>query len=303
MGQRPDISIVTVNYNGLRDTIELIESLKTLIMSVVYEIVVVDNGSRKDPTQVLRERFPDVKMVRSERNLGFSGGNNLGFREAAGRYVFLLNNDTIVKEDCFACLLKAMEDHPEAGALSPKIRFTWDDCPVQFAGFTPLSTITLRNRSIGWGESDRGQYDTPAVTPYAHGAAMLVRSEVITQTGGMPELFFLYYEELDWSMQITRLGWSIRYEPCQTIYHKESQSTGSTSPLKTFYITRNRMLFAWRNIPCVKKYISIIYQMFVVVPKDCIFALVKGRSDLAGAVLRGMAAFVAMKGKKAGRAK
>ena len=117
--------------------------------------------------------------------------------------------------------------------VCPKIRFAWDNNPIQFAGYTPLSRITMRNRSIGFGEEDHGQYDAAHPTPYAHGAAMMVKREAIEKAGLMPECYFLYYEELDWSMMMRRAGYEIWYEPSTTIYHKESQTTGQQSPLRT----------------------------------------------------------------------
>ena len=142
--------------------------------------------------------------------------------------------------------------------VCPKIRFAWDDNPIQFAGYTPLSRYTMRNRSIGFGETDKGQYDTAHPTPYAHGAAMLVKREALEQVGLMPECYFLYYEELDWSMMFIRAGYAIWYEPACTIYHKESQATGQNSPLKTYYLTRNRLLFVKRNIQHIYIYYSLL---------------------------------------------
>lgn len=94
----------------------------------------------------------------------------------------------------------------------------------------PLSTITIRNRAIGFGEEDHEQYDTAHPTPYGHGAAMMLKHEVIERAGMMPECFFLYYEEIDWSITITNAGYRIWYEPLLTVFHKESRSTGSKQP-------------------------------------------------------------------------
>ena len=118
--------------------------------------------------------------------------------------------------------LKALVDRldydPQIGMVCPKIRFAWGQHPIQYAGFTPLSRVTLRNHAIGFNELDYGQYDTAHPTPYAHGAAMMVRREVIEKAGMMPTCFFLYYEELDWSMMIQRAGYTVWYEPASTIY-------------------------------------------------------------------------------------
>ena len=206
------------------------------------EVIVVDNASREDEATVIEKRYPQVKVVRSPQNLGFAGGNNLGIQAAHGKYLFFTNNDTLLRHQTsdIRLLVSRLESDAKIGAVCPKIRFTWGNNPIQYAGYTPLSRITLRNRSIGFGEEDKGQYDMAHKTPYAHGAAMLVKREAIDKAGMMPECYFLYYEELDWSLMIRRAGFDIWYEPACTIYHKESQATGQQSPLRTYYITRNR---------------------------------------------------------------
>ena len=139
-------------------------------------------------------------------------------------------------------MIERLESRAEIGGVSPKIRFAFPPQNIQFAGFTPLTPITLRNAGIGFGCPDNGTFDTPHPTPYLHGAAMLVKREVIEKVGLMPEIFFLYYEELDWSTHITRAGYELWYEPRCTVFHKESQSTGQLSKLRTYNLTRNRLL-------------------------------------------------------------
>jgi GT2 family glycosyltransferase len=121
---------------------------------------------------------------------------------------------------------------------------------------------------------------------------MMVRREVIEKAGMMPTCFFLYYEELDWSMMIRRAGYDIWYEPASTIYHKESQTTGQVSPLRTYYITRNRLLFVRRNSPFPWRYLSYLYLIFIADMKEIVKGLTKRRYDLAKAVLRGIWHFI-----------
>ncbi|MBR2244694.1 MAG: glycosyltransferase family 2 protein [Prevotella sp.] len=285
------LSIITINYNGLKDTCELIESLPADDDSL--EVIVVDNASTKDEASEIENCFPHVMVIKSDQNIGFAGGNNLGIQAANGKYLFFLNNDTIIHQTSYIRhLIKRLESSDEIGMVCPKIRFTWGNQPIQYAGYTPLSPITLRNKSIGCGEEDRGQYDTPHPTPYAHGAAMMIKREVIEQAGLMPECYFLYYEELDWSIMIRRAGYEIWYEPASTVYHKESQTTGRISPLKTFYITRNRLLFAKRNIKGISKYVSYLYLMVIVAPKDIVKYCWQGRKDLSKATFKGIIQFM-----------
>ena len=294
-----ELSIITVNYNGLKDTCALIDTIPFDEYSL--EVIVVDNASKEDEASVIAESYPQVKVIRSEKNLGFAGGNNLGIKAAQGKYLFFINNDTVLfrgKEQkvrgkkTLQPLIDRLESTETIGMVCPKIRFAWDDAPIQFAGYTPLTTITLRNRSIGFGEKDKGQYNTPHPTPYAHGAAMMVKREVIERAGMMPENYFLYYEELDWSMMIRRAGYQIWYEPAATIYHKESQATGQNSPLRTYYITRNRLLFVKRNVQSAEKFLSYLYLAFIVGSRDLIKYTVQGHGDLAKAVLKGIKDFI-----------
>lgn len=282
------MSIVTVNYNGYKDTCELIDSIP---FEDSMEVIVVDNGSREDEASFLQTKFPHIKIIRSSKNLGFAGGNNMGIKAATGKYVFLINNDTTFKEFNPQVLIKRLESSPKIGIVCPKIRFAWDNNPIQFAGYTPLSPITVRNKAIGFGEEDKGQYDTPRQTPYAHGAAMMIKREVIDKVGLMPECYFLYYEELDWSMMISRAGYEIWYEPASTIYHKESQSTGQNSPLRTYYITRNRLLLVKRNFKGIKKYLAYTYLQIIVATRDILRYLFKGRIDLLKATIKGLQDF------------
>lgn len=282
------VSIITINYNGLKDTCELMETLPLDDKSI--EVIVVDNASTQDEASVIEQRYPQVKVIRSHTNLGYAGGNNLGIRAAHGRYLFFINNDTLLTSS-FRPLVLRLESSEAIGVVCPKIRYAWSPQPIQYAGYTPLSRITMRNKAIGCGEIDKRQYDTARPTPYAHGAAMMVKREAINKVGLMPECYFLYYEELDWSMMFHRAGYDIWYDPATTILHKESQSTGQGSPLRTFYITRNRLLFVKRNIRGIEKYLSYAYLVGIVAPKDILKHLYHHRIDLASATFKGLRAF------------
>ena len=283
------LSFITVNYNGLDDTCALIDSIP---FNDEMEVIVVDNASLHDEAKVIAERYPSVRVIRSERNLGFAGGNNLGIKAAQGRYIYLINNDTELTSDShIEHLLSRLSSSRSVGMVCPKIRFAWGNHLIQFAGYTPLSPITLRNHAIGCGESDNGQYDTPHPTPYAHGAAMMVKREAVVAAGLMPECYFLYYEELDWSMMIRRAGYDIWYEPASTIYHKESRSTGQDSPLKTYYLTRNRLLFAHRNMGGLRRHLAYIWLVCIAGVKNMVKHTLGGHPALAKATWRGIIDF------------
>lgn len=294
-----ELSIITVNYNGLKDTCALIDTIPFDEYSL--EVIVVDNASKEDEASIIAERYPQVRVIRSDQNLGFAGGNNLGIKAARGKYLYLINNDTVLwmeedgpksGEQIFQPLIARLQSSPKAGVVCPKIKFAWGKHPIQYAGYTPLSPITVRNRAIGFGEHDYGQFQVARPTPYAHGAAMMLKRETIEKAGLMPECYFLYYEELDWSEMIRRAGYKIWYEPASIIYHKESQTTGQNSPLRCYYITRNRLLFAKRNIPGAKKLLSYLYIVGVVALRDIVKYTFQGHMDLVKAVFRGIIHFI-----------
>ena len=299
MHQECELSVITINYNGINDTCELLDTLP--LEDRTLEVIVVDNASKVDEASIIEQRYPTVTVVCSPQNLGFAGGNNLGIKAAHGKYLFFVNNDTVLfrgeesevrGQRSLQPLIDRLESSGKIGAVCPKIRFTWGNNPIQYAGYTPLSSITMRNHSIGFGEDDHGQYDTPQPTPYAHGAAMMVKREAIEKAGLMPECYFLYYEELDWSMMIRSAGYDIWYEPACTIYHKESQATGQASALRTYYITRNRLLFVRRNNKSVTQYVTYLYLIVFVASKDILKHLLQKRADLAKATIRGIYHFI-----------
>ena len=293
---KPLISVISVNYNGYGLTCAMVESLQRHVTAPL-EIIVVDNGSARDEAAMLRECYPEIKALRSDRNLGFAGGNNLGFAAATGDYLLLLNNDTEVEDDTLHYLCETLAGNPAIGAVCPKIRFFAPPRHIQFAGYTPLTHVTLRNALIGFGMPDDGSFDTPRDTPYAHGAAMMVRREVPRKAGPMPDIYFLYYEELDWSVRIRKQGWKIAYDPRCTVFHKESATTGQQSPLRSYYLTRNRLLFAWRNLHGTARMLSVTYQLCIAVPKSIAAALAHGRRDLAKAIRHGAGGFFTLKNK------
>lgn len=284
----PDITFITICYNGFKDTCELIESLHKKLKSVSYEIIVVDNASCEDEAAKIHELYPTVISIRSNENGGFSGGNNIGIRAAKGKYIFLINNDTYIESDEIAYLVERLESRPEIGGVSPKIRFAFPPQHIQFAGFTPLTKITLRNNMLGFDCPDDGSYDIPHPTPYLHGAAMIIKREVIEKIGMMPEIFFLYYEELDWSTSMTRAGYELWYEPRCTVFHKESQSTGQLSKLRTYFLTRNRLLYARRNMKGMERLMSVLYQSTIASGKNSLSFAFKGRFDLFCATYYGV---------------
>ena len=263
----PLISLITINYKQAAVTCDLLESTRTLTYPNI-EVIVVDNGSKDDIAErIQRGNYPNVVLVSSPDNLGFSGGNNLGIQHAKGEYYFFLNNDTIVTSNLLDQLLIPFAEQADVGVVCPKIRFYDEPNVIQYAGYHPLNEYTGRTWSVGLMEPDRGQYDRPGLTWFAHGAAMLVSRSVLERAGSFDDSFFLYYEELDWSARIRRAGFKIYYQSNALIYHRESMSVGKANQLKVYYHTRNRLWFMRRNVTGLPLLIFYLYYFFLALPK------------------------------------
>jgi GT2 family glycosyltransferase len=275
----PLVSVVTLNWNTTEITCEFLRSIKQHGSYPNIEVIVVDNGSKEDGTSAFHSAYPDVKVIRTGKNLGFSGGNNVGLKEAKGDYLFFVNNDTEFTPGLLEGLLQIFKDYPDAGMVSPKFHYYFAKGTIEYAGYNKVNIFTGRNGMIGCKEKDNGQYNEIVQTNYVHGGAMLVSRKVIGEVGGLPEHFFLYYEEFDWSEQIKRKGFKIYYQPNSLIYHKESMTAGKSSPLKTYYLTRNRILFMQRNMSLGNYMIFLSYFTVFTIPKNTVTFLFKGQRD------------------------
>jgi GT2 family glycosyltransferase len=279
--KQPLISVITVNFNGLDLTIELLNSIRQLSYKNI-ETFVVDNASNDNPYLFLNKNYPEVKFIRSEKNLGFAGGNNLAVKEAQGDFLFFVNNDAEITEGCIEKLLNLFEHYPNLGAVSPLLCY-FNENPesqpdlIQYAGTTPVHPITARNRTIGEKEINKGQFNQPLPTAYTHGAAMMVKREIVENVGLMANDFFLYYEELDWCARIQKAGYEIMVEPRAKVYHKESVTVGAMSPLKTYYLNRNRIYFMRRNFSTINMFFFSLFLIFFTIPKNCIVFILRGQ--------------------------
>lgn len=281
------VSIITVNYNQSYITEQLLSSIENTNTYPAIEIIVVDNASKDNPVPAWIIKYPQITFIRSESNLGFAGGNNLGVQAAKGDYLFFVNNDTEFTENLVTTLVKVLDEHTNTGMVSPKIRYFDQPDMLQYVGFTPMNYYTMRNRCIGQFETDKGQYDnTAGQTGYIHGAAMMVRREAIEKAGLMAENFFLYYEEMDWCDHVRRAGYQIWFEPSALIYHKESVSVGRVSGLKEYFMNRNRLLFIRRNAPLTARLFFYVYFITLVVPRNIINYTRKGYKGFTGLLLR-----------------
>jgi len=274
------ISIITVNFNQSYVTEELLNSINLTNSYKFIEIIVVDNGSTVNSVPEWKQKYPDYIFIRSDQNLGFAGGNNLGIQKATGDYLFLVNNDTEFTPGLIEKLIDVLERKPNVGMVSPKIRYFDQPEMLQYMGYSNMNYFTARNSCIGQFEIDNGQYDNlTGPTGYVHGAAMMVKRECIEKAGLMAENFFLYYEEYDWCDRVKKAGYEVWLVAGALIYHKESVSVGKVSALKEYFMNRNRILFIRRNAGVFPRFIFDIYFLLMVTPRNIIRYIKTGHPD------------------------
>jgi GT2 family glycosyltransferase len=246
------IAVVVLTWNGREDTLACLASLER-VPDRPDAVVVVDNASSDGTLEVVAERFPDVHLVRSERNLGFAGGNNLGLQRAlelGADHVLVLNNDAEVEPGAIRSLVDEAGRRPEAGSLGSKILFADPPDLVWFAGATFDPRSGYNGRQLGYRERDDGRWDGVRETDRACGAAMLVPRPVLERVGGFDDDLFVYSEDVEWSLRATAAGYRHFVVPDSVVRHHVSASAGGeSSPLTLYYGMRNTLVVCERHAP------------------------------------------------------
>ncbi|MDR0894096.1 MAG: glycosyltransferase [Prevotellaceae bacterium] len=266
--QSGKVSVITINYNGWRDTCELIESMLNCETYPDYEIIVVDNASSGDDVLQLETRnYPHVRVIHSRINLGFAGGNNLGLLHARGEWILFLNNDMLIRQTILSPLVVSLQQEKGAAGVSPMIRYLYHPDKIQYYGYKELSPISVRRRTDYFDPQRMDEYLTSQDIEILHGGAMMFRREAIRKVGEMTEVYFLFYEEFDWCPRFRKAGYTLRYEPEAVVYHKESATITPLSYLREYYLTRGRMIYTRRNsrTPWLR-FLSCLYLIGVSAP-------------------------------------
>jgi GT2 family glycosyltransferase len=248
------VAVVILTWNGRQDTLDCLKSLDKSDWPAM-RVVVVDNASTDGTTAAIRDRFPHVKVLRSDVNLGFAGGNNLGIRHAVDElspdYVLLLNNDTCVARDAVRRLVMEAEAHPDIGAMSPLIYYMEPPDRVWYAGATFDPRKGRSGRMTGYrGRTPSFKAGTVEVDR-AVGAAMLVPCDVIERIGVLDEKLFYLYEDVDWSLRIRKGGLRVVLVPEAVVWHRvaASQKGSEHTPTTGYYGVRNHLEICARHAP------------------------------------------------------
>lgn len=303
------VSIITVNFNQTELSCALLESIRQQEYNDI-EIIVVDNASTEDPTALFQQRYPEARVIRNEKNLGFAGANNRACIEAKGDFLFFVNNDAEITPGCIARLRHFLETTPAAGIVSPLICYypankghqllsvnapgpwhQWVNSPpsiIQYAGMPQVNRFTGRSNMDGNGAENQGQYTQAFATGYAHGAGMMIPRRVWETVGPMQEAYFLYYEEIDWCERIRRAGYGVWVEPRALLWHKENSTMQGLGAAKTYYLTRNRIWFMKRYYGGWTFRFFCLFVVFITVPRNIIAYIFTGQWADLRAFLKGV---------------
>lgn len=241
--QPPSIGALTVTWNRRSDVLECIDSLYHCDYPNLV-IYAVDNASSDDTLQAIADNFPSVILIKSEENLGFAAGNNLGLAkilEDGLDAAFLINDDAVVAVDALKELTASLYSDPQIGAVTPKIVLHSNPSMIWSAGGM-IDTNTGISTQLHYGEPDFQQADEVSDIDYAIGCAVLVKTDVIRKVGLLDPRFFMYYEETDWCRRIRSAGYRILYVPQGYVKHKATLTSNGRNQA-SYYYSRNRLLY------------------------------------------------------------
>jgi len=239
------VLVVILNWNGLRDSMECLESVSRLDYAN-FEVLVVDNGSSDDPGPAIQEKYPRTVLIRNPENLGYTGGNNIGLRygqEHGADYIWLLNNDTTVDPFCLSRIVSAAAVSETVGLVSPVIYYNDARTRPQFAG----SRINMSDLTLEFPDLSKPVPDVFTTGPEVclWGTALLVKAALARRIGLLDEKYFAYWEDTEYSLRALRAGYANRVAPSASVFHKApSRDTIRPGLHFHYYMERNRLLLA-----------------------------------------------------------
>ncbi len=269
------ILTILLNYNGKRDTLACLDSLKKAGKRD-RDVVVVDNGSSDGSVEAISSAFPLLALLETGQNIGYSAGNNRGIEWGMQRdfkTFLLLNNDTVVAPDLFEAFQQALHEHPATGIFGAKIYLQSDPSRLDHFGGNWNSQKGEMD-FVGRGVVDGGkEFEAPFAIDYACGAALLVRREVFEKIGLLDPRYFLYWEDTDFCFSARRAGFGVQIAPKAKVWHKVSASTGKQGkPFACYFCCRNHLLWLEKQLPWGQKvvaYCKVVRDLGQTVPKFC----------------------------------
>lgn len=261
-----DISVIIVNWNT-RDLLQnCLESIYRTIQNLGYEIIVVDNASQDGSVAMLKEKYPQVKLIQNMENRGFGTANNQAMRIMNGRYALLLNSDTVLTENAVHELYNFVENNPEAAIVCGQLLNADGSKQNSIASFPSLLTLLTNMPLLEYlfpkrYPSKRYSYRKPVEIDSGIGACLMVSRKAIDEVGMFDESYFFFFEETDWAYRMKAAGWKIFYVPTAFIYHIQGQSIGGDIRSRIeFYRSRYQFFQKWNSHPY---YILVCFMIII----------------------------------------
>ena len=266
MQKTTELSVIIVSYNVRAFLLHCLESVHRATKNLKAETFVVDNASADGSVQAVKSHFPDVELIQNDKNLGFAAANNLALKRTSGKYVLLLNPDTVVQEDTFSSLLKFMDNNPQAGAVTCKIlnpdgSFSIDSrhsIPSPLTAFWKLIGLNrIFPKSKVFGRYNLTYLDPDEINSVdaISGSFMFIRKDTIEAIGPLDESFFMYCEDIDYCYRITKARWQIYYFPETQIIHYKGESTKRSE--LDYVINFNKSLFLFYKKHFQQRYVRV----------------------------------------------
>ncbi|GKU27269.1 rhamnosyltransferase [Clostridium folliculivorans] len=276
MFNEPKVCIILLNYNGIKDTIECIESLNNIDYNN-YEIIIVDNNSSDNSQEIIQKKFPEHTFIQTGKNLGYAAGNNMGIRVALDReadYICVINNDVIVEKDFLTKMILYMEANTNIGVCGPTICEYMDRNKIQSSGAL-IDLSKGEAPAINNGKDISELYNDVIECDYVGGACLLFKSSIIDEVGFIPENYFLFYEETEFCLKIKKIGYKVCCYTKERVYHKGSASISRIGGLSGYFMNRNLVLFEKRNLESTMSFIKFLIYIY------CreIYMILKGKSS------------------------
>lgn len=289
--QPPDVSVVIVNWNT-RDLLQ--QTLQTLYQAThntTFETIVVDNGSTDGSTELVRQEWKQAHLIALPENRGFAVGNNIGFKHCCGRYILLLNSDTIVLPNTLYGMACFLDAHPDTGCvgcrhLNPdgSLQRSIDNFPSllnDFLSYTELHRIpllqTFLQRRFAWWSD----HNTVREVNWVNGACMMVRCEVLAQVGGLDEGYFIYAEEIDWCYRMHNAGWRIYFTPEAEVIHIGGQAMNRVADKRIVLKYKGQYRF-YRKHYSVWKYLVLRIMVSIIAILRIVVLLILSSLSLLG---------------------
>ena len=287
---KPDLSVVIVNYNTRELTLKCLESLAIHGGNLMLEVIVVDNNSSDDSVAKMAEHYPQVKVIRNQKNEGFARANNTAFSQCSSDYVLLLNPDTEVLANCLQISLKHIQSRPSVGALGCRVMFESGEHQPTIFRFLNLRQLfyaiflnaNARARTALLGDARYASlsHDQVQSVDVITGCFMLVPLNVIRLTGGMDDNFFMYAEEAEWCYRIKQLNFAVEYFPSAEIMHHGAASSDHLTEWKMIEMARGQLIFLRLTRGLVVAQIGCILMLIATIPRLSYYLLLSFKQGI-----------------------